>query len=122
MVILSRIKKIILKSRQSDAKLAYPTAAGSLKTLFTAVIPLTDLPSDSIEDTYIQYDLGTQTIEQRLILARSLEGQMTQAILPGGRMVLIEKSYNNGIVLKEFPAPSLGEKNCHIAPKVSGGI
>lgn len=103
-------QKIILKSRQSDAKLAYPTAAGSLKTLFTAVIPLTDLPSDSIEDTYIQYDLGTQTIEQRLILARSLEGQMTQAILPGGRMVLIEKSYNNGIVLKEFPAPSLGEK------------
>ena len=100
-------QKIILKTRNLGAKLAYPTTAGSLKTLFTANIPLTDLPSDSIEDLFVEYTVGTQQIEQRVILARSLEGQMTQAVLPGGRMILIEKSVNNGIVIKEFPAPSL---------------
>nr|WP_155431285.1 CDP-glycerol glycerophosphotransferase family protein [Secundilactobacillus folii] len=107
---LIKDQKIILKSRQSGAKLAYPTAEGSLKTLFMTTIPLTDLPSNSTEDVYVQYSIGTREIEQRVILARSLEGQMTQADLPSGRMVTVEKSFNNGIVLKEFPAPSFGEK------------
>jgi hypothetical protein len=93
-------QKIILKTRESGARLAYPTAAGSLKTLFTASVPLTDLPSNSIEDLFVQYTVGTQQIEQRVILARSLEGQTTQSVLPGGRMVLIEKNINNGIVIK----------------------
>lgn len=111
-------QKIILKTRESGARLAYPTAAGSLKTLFTASVPLTDLPSNSIEDLFVQYTVGTQQIEQRVILARSLEGQMTQSVLPGGRMVLIEKNINNGIVIKEFPAPSLGEKVAALPQKL----
>lgn len=114
---LIKDQKIVLKSRQSDAKLTYPTSKGSLRSLFNAEIPLTDLPSDSIEDLYIHYMLGTQEIDQRLILARSLEGQATQSILPGGRMVLIEKRFDNGIVLKEFPAPSFGEKLATVPQK-----
>ncbi|ANZ62318.1 CDP-glycerol glycerophosphotransferase family protein [Secundilactobacillus paracollinoides] len=103
-------QKIILKSRNSDAKLAYPTKKGTLRGLFRVAIPLTDLPQDSIEDLSISYKMGSQPITQRLILARSLEGQTVQAVLPGNRLVLIEKRFNNGIVIKEFPAPSLGKK------------
>lgn len=103
-------QKVILKSRNSDANLSYPTDKGSLRGMFNVSIPLSDLPTDSVEDVYIQYMIGTREINQHLILARSLAGQNTQAVLPGGRMVLIEKNYHNGIVIKEFPAPSFGEK------------
>lgn len=114
-------QQILLKNSETGETMAYPTEKGSLRGLFNVAIPLTDLPANAVVSLYIRYMVGTQTVEQRIILARSLEGQNVQTILSTGRMALIEKSFNNGIIVKEFPAPTLLEK-IGAAPSKLGAI
>ncbi|WP_283679134.1 CDP-glycerol glycerophosphotransferase family protein [Lentilactobacillus sp. Marseille-Q4993] len=113
-------QRVIIKSQASDSKLEFPIDKKMFAGMFTVTIPLTDIPKDSTSQLFINYDLDGQTIEQRMIVAKSLVGQATDVNLPGRREIMIEKSFDNGILIKEFPAASLVEKVTAAGGKASG--
>ncbi|WP_282802339.1 CDP-glycerol glycerophosphotransferase family protein [Secundilactobacillus kimchicus] len=114
-------QQILLRDVNTGEALSYPTEKGTLQGLFSVSIPLSDLPENADVALFIHYMVGTQKVEQRLILARSLEGQNVQTVLSSGRMALLEKSFNNGLIVKEFPAPTVVEKLA-AAPSKLGAI
>lgn len=84
-------QQILLRDVNTGEALSYPTEKGTLRGLFSVSIPLSDLPENADVALFIHYMVGTQKVEQRLILARSLEGQNVQTVLSSGRMALLEK-------------------------------
>lgn len=107
-----RIKnqRIILRNKTNDGKLEYPVSKKMFQGMFTVSIPLTDIPQNSVGELYINYDLESNSITQRLIISKSLSGQSTIAQLPGNRVITLEKRFDNGILVKEFMGASLLQK------------
>ncbi|GAY74392.1 CDP-ribitol:poly(ribitol phosphate) ribitol phosphotransferase [Lentilactobacillus kosonis] len=111
-------QRVILKSEGSNTKLDFKITDKLFAGMFTVSIPLTDIPQNSACQLYINYELDDQTIEQRMISVKSLAGQVTDVSLPGQREVMLEKRFDNSIIVREFPGASLGQKLLQPAVKL----
>ena len=107
---LIKNQRIILKNHSTNGKLEYPVSKKLFEGMFTVSIPLTDIPQNSVGELFIEYELNGKEIKQRLIISKSLAGQSTDIRLPGNREITLEKRFDNGILVKEFPGASLIQK------------
>ncbi len=107
---LIKNQQIILKNHSTDGTLEYPVTKKLFEGMFTVSIPLTDIPQNSVGELFIEYELNGKQIKQRLIISKSLAGQSTDIRLAGNREITLEKRFDNGILVKEFPGASLFEK------------
>ncbi|GAK48296.1 glycosyl/glycerophosphate transferase [Secundilactobacillus oryzae JCM 18671] len=114
--------KVLLKNTASDSQMEYPVGKGSLKGLFTAEVPLKDIPADSEQAIFIQYTYADQPIEQRIVLAKSLAGQNTEGQVSKEQVIMIDKSFDNGLLIRSYPAPTFGEKVATLPGKASDGL
>lgn len=113
-------QRLVLKNGQDQGTAEWPITKMGLHGLFSGVIPLSDLASNSKQELFIRSTVDGQDLEQRVILGKSLAGQVTQAITGHHRLVVIEKRFNNGIQIREMAAPSLPERLGHLPNKVGG--
>lgn len=113
-------QRLVLKNVQDQSSAEWPITRMGLHGLFSGTIPLSDLASDSKQELFIRSTVDGQDLEQRVILGKSLAGQVTQAFTGHHRLVLIEKRFNNGIQIREMAAPSLPQRLGHLPNKVSG--
>ncbi|WP_268912711.1 CDP-glycerol glycerophosphotransferase family protein [Lentilactobacillus sp. SPB1-3] len=115
-------QRVILKSKASNTKLDFPITEKLFAGMFTVAIPLTDIPQNSACQLYINYELDDKNIEQRMISVKSLAGQVTDVALPGQREVMLEKQFDNTIVVREFQGASFGQKVMAAGGKASNVI
>lgn len=113
--------KMILRGKDTTSHMEYPIEKSGLKGLFIARIPLKDIPSDSIQEIYIQFNYDGQLLEQRIMLAKTLAGQNIQAQLTKEQVLMLDKSLDNGLLIKSFPAPTFSEKLATIPEKAANG-
>jgi len=113
-------QRLVLKNEQQDSSAEWPIAHMSLHGLFTASIPLSDLAKDTKQQLFIRSTVAGQDLEQRVVLAKSLAGQVTQAVTPGHRLVVVEKRFDNGIRVREMAAPTLPQRVANASSKVGG--
>ncbi|PWF99901.1 CDP-glycerol glycerophosphotransferase family protein [Levilactobacillus bambusae] len=115
-------QSIVLKNRANESILEYPITKRALQGLFMVEIPLTDLPSDTTEELFIRSTHEGDQIEQRLVLVGALEGHVTQAYAPNHRLILLEKSFNNGLRVIETAAPTVGQKIATVPEKTTAAF
>ncbi|WP_125583677.1 CDP-glycerol glycerophosphotransferase family protein [Levilactobacillus cerevisiae] len=113
-------QRLVLKNEQQDSSAEWPITHMSLHGLFTASIPLSDLAQDTKQQLFIRSTVAGQDLEQRVVMAKSLAGQVTQAITPGHRLILVEKRFDNGIRVQEMAAPTLPQRLANVPGKVGG--
>ncbi|NLR33034.1 CDP-glycerol glycerophosphotransferase family protein [Levilactobacillus tujiorum] len=113
-------QRLVLKNVQADSSAEWPITQMSLHGLFTGIIPLSDLAADSTQQLFIRSTVGEQELEQRVVLAKSLAGQVTQAITADHRLVMIDKRFDNGIRVQETAAPTLPQRLANVPAKVGG--
>lgn len=113
-------QRLVLKNVQADSSAEWPITQMTLHGLFTGLIPLSDLAADSTQQLFIRSTIDGQDLEQRVVLAKSLAGQVTQAVTPGHRLVIIDKRFDNGIRVQETAAPSIPQRLANVPGKVGG--
>lgn len=113
-------QRLVLKNQAADSTAEWPISKMGLHGLFSATIPLEELAANTAQELYIRSTVNGQDLEQRIVLGKSLAGQVTQAITPAHRLVILEKRYNNGIRVREMPAPTVAERLGHLPSKVGG--
>lgn len=113
-------QRLVLKNVQADSSAEWPITQMTLHGLFTGLIPLSDLAADSTQQLFIRSTIDGQDLEQRVVLAKSLAGQVTQAVTPGHRLVIIDKRFDNGIRVQETAAPSIPQRLANMPGKVGG--
>jgi CDP-glycerol glycerophosphotransferase len=113
-------QRLVLKNEKQDSSAEWPITHMNLHGLFTGAIPLSDLPQDSTQQLFIRSTVAGTDLEQRVVLAKSLAGQVTQAITPNHRLVLVQKRFDNGIRIQEMAAPTLPQRLAHVPSKVGG--
>lgn len=113
-------QRLVLKNVNEASSAEWPITQMSLHGLFTAAIPLSDLAADSTQQLFIRSTVAGQDLEQRVVLAKSLAGQVTQTITANHRLVIIEKRFDNGIRVQEMAAPTMGERLASVPGKVGG--
>jgi len=101
---------IYLEDRDTGDTLNYTATPTTLRGLFEVQVPLDEIRQDGHYELFIQYQYAGKTVRQRVILARSLEGQNVLQPNAAGRLVQINKTYNNGIVITEIPSLTLTQK------------
>ncbi len=115
-------QRVILKSQESGTTLDFPITETMFSGMFTVAIPLTDIPQNSACLLFINYELNGQNIEQKMIIAKSLAGQATDIALPGNREIMLEKRFDNSVLVKEFPGASFGQKVMAAGGKASNVV
>ncbi|NLR10268.1 MULTISPECIES: CDP-glycerol glycerophosphotransferase family protein [unclassified Levilactobacillus] len=113
-------QRLVLKNVQADSSAEWPISHMTLHGLFTGLIPLSDLAADSTQQLFIRSTVGGQDLEQRVVLAKSLAGQVTQAITADHRLVILDKRFDNGIRVQETAAPTLPQRLANVPAKVGG--
>ena len=113
-------QRLVLKNVKAGSFSEWPITKMGLHGLFSAAIPLNELTADSTQELYIRSTVNGEDLEQRIVLGKSLAGQVTQAVTDQHRLVLLEKRFNNGIRVQETAAPSLGQRLGHLPSKVGG--
>ncbi|KJW11712.1 CDP-glycerol glycerophosphotransferase family protein [Levilactobacillus spicheri] len=113
-------QRLVLKNQAADSTAEWPISKMGLHGLFSATIPLEELAANTAQELYIRSTVNGQDLEQRIVLGKSLAGQVTQAITPAHRLVILEKRYNNGIRVREMAAPTVAERLGHLPSKVGG--
>ncbi|AYM02860.1 CDP-glycerol glycerophosphotransferase family protein [Levilactobacillus yiduensis] len=113
-------QRLVLKNEKQASSAEWPITHMSLHGLFTGAIPLSDLPRDSTQQLFIRSTVAGEDLEQRVILAKSLAGQVTQAITAGHRLILVQKRFDNGIRIQEMAAPTLPQRLANVPGKVGG--
>ncbi|MGY5340054.1 CDP-glycerol glycerophosphotransferase family protein [Levilactobacillus spicheri] len=113
-------QRLVLKNQAADSTAEWPISKMGLHGLFSATIPLEELAANTAQELYIRSTVNGQDLEQRIVLGKSLAGQVTQAITPAHRLVILEKRYNNGIRVREMAAPTVVERLGHLPSKVGG--
>ncbi len=103
-------QQIVLKNQGNNGILKFPVTQTLFKGMFSVAIPLTNIPKDSTGELFIEYQLNNEDISQRIVIAKSLAEQANQIQLPGNRTILLEKKFNNGILVKEFKGATIPEK------------
>ncbi|MGX6429192.1 CDP-glycerol glycerophosphotransferase family protein [Levilactobacillus yonginensis] len=113
-------QRLVLKNTQQDSSAEWPITKMGIHGLFTAAIPLSDLAANTTQQLFIRSTVDGEDLEQRVVLAKSLAGQVTQAITGSHRLVILEKRYDNGIRVQETAAPTLPQRLANIPGKVGG--
>lgn len=113
-------QRLVLKNVQDHSSAEWPITTLGLHGLFSGIIPLTDLASDTKQELFIRSTVNGEELEQRVILGKSLAGQVTQAATSQHRLVIIEKRFNNGIRIVETAAPTMVQRLGHLPSKASG--
>ncbi|GEO74920.1 glycosyl glycerophosphate transferase [Levilactobacillus namurensis DSM 19117] len=110
-------QRLVLKNESAGSFAEWPIAKMGLHGLFSATIPLNELAANSTQELYIRSTFEGQDLDQRVVLGKSLAGQVTQTITDQHRLVVLEKRYNNGIRIREMAAPSLPQRLGHLPSK-----
>ncbi|HIW71885.1 MAG TPA: CDP-glycerol glycerophosphotransferase family protein [Candidatus Levilactobacillus faecigallinarum] len=113
-------QRLVLKNVQADSFTEWPINKMGLHGLFSATIPLSELAANSTVELYIRSTVDGQDLDQRIVLGKSLAGQVTQAITDHHRLVVLQKRYNNGIRVQEMAAPSVSQRLANLPSKVGG--
>lgn len=103
-------QRLILKNQQTGNVRQYSDLSNLLRGLFSITLPLNDLKIGEEYTLLIEYTVGDQSVSQRVILTRPLEGQQTLQPQANGQLIQIEKTYNNGIMVRALPARTLAAK------------
>lgn len=103
-------QRLILKNQQTGNVRQYSDLSNLLRGLFSITLPLNDLKIGEEYTLLIEYTFGDQSVSQRVILTRPLEGQQTLQPQANGQLIQIEKTYNNGIMVRALPARTLAAK------------
>lgn len=103
-------QQLVLKNVANQQETEWPVTQMAIQGLFTASIPLTELPTDATQVLYIRTTGGDETRDQRVVLAGSLAGQTTELITQQRRLVVIEKCFDNSLLVTESVAPSLPQR------------
>ncbi|MFC6291049.1 CDP-glycerol glycerophosphotransferase family protein [Levilactobacillus angrenensis] len=113
-------QRLVLKNEKQASSAEWPITHMSLHGLFTGAIPLSDLPQDSTQQLFIRSTVAGTDLEQRVVLAKSLAGQVTQAITANHRLILVQKRFDNGIRIQEMAAPTLPQRLANVPSKIGG--
>ncbi|WP_143463585.1 CDP-glycerol glycerophosphotransferase family protein [Levilactobacillus enshiensis] len=111
-------QRLVLKNVTEDSSAEWPITKMSLHGLFTAAIPLSDLAANTTQQLFIRSTVAGEDLEQRVVLSKSLAGQVTQAVTGNHRLVLIEKRFDNGIRVQEMAAPTLPQRLAGVPAKL----
>ncbi|WP_103852013.1 CDP-glycerol glycerophosphotransferase family protein [Lactiplantibacillus plantarum] len=112
-------QRLILKNQQTGNVRQYSDLSNLLRGLFSITLPLNDLKIGEEYTLLIEYTFGDQSVSQRVILTRPLEGQQTLQPQANGQLIQIEKTYNNGIMVRALPARTLAAKIGGVGQKAS---
>ncbi|WP_309296927.1 hypothetical protein [Levilactobacillus humaensis] len=103
-------QRLVLKNEADHQVTMGPVVQGASQGLVTLSLPLAELPIESTQVLYLRTTVGEETVERRVVLARSLAGQTTELVTRQHRLVMIDKRFDNGLLVTTSVAPSLPQR------------
>ncbi|KRO01166.1 glycosyl glycerophosphate transferase [Levilactobacillus paucivorans] len=103
-------QRLVLKDKSDQHVIVGPVVQDTRQGLVTLSLPLAELPLDTPQVLYIRTTVGEETVERRVVLARSLAGQTTELVTHQHRLVMLDKRFDNALLVTASVAPSLPQR------------